>query len=74
MIFSAWGDGVFLGIQTLAIAVLVLHYRGDTVKATAFFFAYAAIIAAVILGYTPLNVLWGAQSLTIPIVLISKVK
>ncbi|XP_015111052.1 mannose-P-dolichol utilization defect 1 protein homolog [Diachasma alloeum] len=70
--FSAWGDGVFLGIQTLAIAVLVLHYRGDTVKATAFFAGYLAVITAVVTGLTPLNILWGAQSLTIPIVLISK--
>ncbi|XP_011303981.1 mannose-P-dolichol utilization defect 1 protein homolog [Fopius arisanus] len=70
--FSAWGDGVFLGIQTLAIAILVLHYRGDTAKAIAFLVAYLSIIIAVITGLTPLNVLWGAQSLTIPIVLISK--
>ncbi|XP_063993356.1 mannose-P-dolichol utilization defect 1 protein homolog [Diachasmimorpha longicaudata] len=70
--FSAWGDGVFLGIQTLAIAVLVLHYRRNTAGALAFFVGYVAVIVAVVTELTPLNILWGAQSLTIPIVLISK--
>lgn len=70
--FSAWGDGVFLGLQTLIIAVLVMHYNGDTAKATAFLSAYIAVICAANSGLTPINVLWACQAMNIPIVLISK--
>jgi mannose-P-dolichol utilization defect protein 1 len=70
--FSAWGDGVFLGLQTLAIAVLVMHYNEETIKATAFLFAYIAIVFAANSGVTPVHVLWVCQAINIPIVLISK--
>lgn len=72
--FSAWGDGVFLGLQTLIIAILVMHYNGNTAKATAFLSAYIAVISAANSGLTPINVLWVCQAMNIPIVLISKVR
>ncbi|XP_055432624.1 mannose-P-dolichol utilization defect 1 protein isoform X2 [Bubalus kerabau] len=31
--FSSWGEALFLILQTITIAFLVLHYRGQTVKA-----------------------------------------
>lgn len=70
--FSSWGDGVFLGLQTLAIAVLVMHFKGNTVQATAFLAAYFAVLFAATSGLTPVNVLWTCQAMNIPIVLISK--
>lgn len=72
--FSAWGDGVFLGIQTLMIAVLVMHYNGETAKATAFLSAYLAVISTANSGLTPIHILWACQAMNIPIVLISKVR
>lgn len=70
--FSAWGDAVFLGIQTLIIAVLVMHYNGETVKATAFLAAYLAVLFTANSGLTPIHVLWTCQTMNIPIVLVSK--
>ncbi|KAL6434338.1 hypothetical protein ACFW04_006041 [Cataglyphis niger] len=70
--FSAWGDAVFLACQTLVIAVLVMHYNGDTAKATAFLSAYLAVLFAANSGLTPIHILWACQSMNIPIVLISK--
>ncbi|XP_017893470.1 mannose-P-dolichol utilization defect 1 protein [Ceratina calcarata] len=70
--FSSWGDGVFLGLQTLTIVVLVMHFNGNTVQATAFFTAYLSVLLAVVSGLTPLKVLWACQAMNIPIVLISK--
>ncbi|KAK2584803.1 hypothetical protein KPH14_007116 [Odynerus spinipes] len=70
--FSSWGDGISLGIQTLTIAVLVLHFGGDTAKATAFLAAYLAIVTAALSGLTPIKILWACQAMNIPIVLISK--
>lgn len=71
--FSAWGDAVFLGVQTLIIAILVMHYNGDTAKATAFLSAYLAVLFTANSGLTPIHILWACQAMNIPIVLISKV-
>lgn len=71
---SSWGDGVFLGIQTLAIAILVMHFSGNTVQATAFLAAYLAVFFAATSGLTPMSILWGCQAMNIPIVLASKVR
>ncbi|KAH0947759.1 hypothetical protein HN011_001007 [Eciton burchellii] len=70
--FSAWGDGVFLGLQTLIIAILVMHYGGETTKATTFLAAYLSVIFAANSGLAPIRVLWACQAMNIPIVLISK--
>ncbi|KAF7998338.1 hypothetical protein HCN44_009736 [Aphidius gifuensis] len=70
--FSAWGDAVFLGLQTLAIAVLAINYAGETTKATAFLFGYLSIIVSVVMGMAPATLLWACQTINIPIVLISK--
>ncbi|XP_033207883.1 mannose-P-dolichol utilization defect 1 protein homolog [Belonocnema kinseyi] len=70
--FSAWGDGVFLLIQTLAIVMLVMHYGGHTAKATAFLAAYIGVIVAVVSNSVPLHILWVGQAMVIPIVLMSR--
>ncbi|XP_043511804.1 mannose-P-dolichol utilization defect 1 protein homolog [Frieseomelitta varia] len=70
--FSSWGDGVFLGIQTVTIAVLVMHFSGDTVQATAFLASYLAVLFVANSGLTSVNVLWACQAMNIPIVLVSK--
>ena len=73
MCFSSWGDGVFLGFQTLAIAFLVMHFSGKTIQATAFLAAYLAVLITALSGLTPVHVLWTCQAMNIPIVLTSKV-
>ncbi|XP_017766514.1 PREDICTED: mannose-P-dolichol utilization defect 1 protein homolog [Eufriesea mexicana] len=70
--FSAWGDGVFLGLQTLAIAILIMHFSGNTIQATAFLAAYLAVVSAATSGLTPVKVLWVCQAMVIPIILISR--
>ncbi|XP_051166761.1 mannose-P-dolichol utilization defect 1 protein homolog [Leptopilina boulardi] len=70
--FSAWGDGVFLGLQTLTIVMLVMHYNGQTAKASAFLAAYTALLAAVFSNSIPLKVLWVGQTIVIPILLTSR--
>ncbi|XP_076750022.1 mannose-P-dolichol utilization defect 1 protein homolog [Xylocopa sonorina] len=70
--FSSWGDGIFLSLQTLAIAVLIMYYSGNMIHATAFLAAYLSIIIAATSGLTPVEVLWFCQTMNIPIVLTSK--
>ncbi|XP_066587760.1 mannose-P-dolichol utilization defect 1 protein homolog [Prorops nasuta] len=70
--FSSWGDGIFLGLQTLAIAVLVMHYSGNSNQAAAFFGVYLAVTYAAMRELIPVNILWSCQAMNIPIILISK--
>ncbi|CAH2234878.1 mannose-P-dolichol utilization defect 1 protein homolog [Pararge aegeria] len=70
--FSAWGDGTFLAIQTSIIASLVLHYGGSSGKAAAFLATYVGIVAAVVSGHVPKDVLWNMQALNVPIIVIAK--
>ena len=71
--YSAWGDAVFLGLQTITIACLVLVHTQGVTTASSFVAMYMAVIAAVIGGFAPLNVLWFGQAINIPVILLSKV-
>lgn len=70
---SAWGEGLFLAIQTAIIGVLVLHYN-DRVRAAASFLAlYATMMFTLTSGLTSVEVLWSMQVLNVPIVVVGKV-
>lgn len=71
---SAWGDGVFLAVQTAVIALLVLHYGRRSILAAIFVASYAAIAYTLIGGIVPLHVLWSMQVLNVPIVVAGKVR
>lgn len=70
--FSAWGDGLFLAFQTATIAALVLHYGGAPTKSAIFVAAYASIVYVLMGGLTPIEYLWSAQALNVPILFIGK--
>lgn len=70
--FSAWGDSTFLGLQTAAIAALVLFYGGSPSKSVGFIAGYAALLFVLTSGITPLKVLSIAQAFNIPILLVGK--
>lgn len=71
---SAWGEGTFLAIQTAIIAVLVLHYGGNSLKAATFLAVYIGLVSTLVSGYTPKDVLWSMQAINVPIIVIAKVK
>lgn len=71
--FSSWGDAVFLALQTLVIALLVLYDFKNTTKAGAFLFAYLAVIVSIVQKITPMNVVMACQAVNIPVVLAAKV-
>lgn len=73
LLFSAWGEGTFLAIQTAIIAALVLHYGKASAKAAVFLATYVGIVSALISGYTPTDVLWTMQAINVPIILSAKV-
>ena len=70
--FSAWGEGLFLVIQTAIIAVLVLYFGGRPAAAYSFSALYVMILAVLMGGYTPLAVLTFLQSMCVPVVTLGK--
>lgn len=72
-VYSAWGEGTFLAIQTAIIAALVLHYGGGSGKAALFLATYVGIVSALVSGVTPMDVLWTMQAVNVPIIVLAKV-
>ncbi|XP_075213041.1 mannose-P-dolichol utilization defect 1 protein homolog isoform X2 [Lycorma delicatula] len=70
--FSAWGDALFLLIQTVLIAVLVLHYNRSSSTASAFLICFLAILYALVGGMTPVDYLWSMQATSVPIMFLGK--
>lgn len=61
--FSAWGEAIFLAVETAAIAFLLLWYDGSKSKAITFLVAYSSMVAA--LTHPTLvskNFMWYLQS------------
>ncbi|CAG9767472.1 unnamed protein product [Ceutorhynchus assimilis] len=69
--FSSWGDTFFLGIQTVAIGVLVLFYNGKKVQAALYLVVYLLACFALCTA-TPKQVLWTLTSINIFIVVSGK--
>lgn len=83
---SAWGEGLFLALQTSAIAAMVLLYgnqprqgkkktgqHGSATLAIVFLIVYSALFYALTSGVTPMDVLWSMQAANVPIILVGKV-
>lgn len=61
--FSAWGESIFLGLETAAIVFMILWYEGRTLKAMSFLTTYSGIIFA--LNHptmVPMDIIWYLQS------------
>lgn len=70
--FSAYGDGVFLALQTVLIACLCVHYGGSTARAIGLLMLYGSLCVTLMGGLTPLAILRQMQVLNIPILLVGK--
>ncbi|XP_051902974.1 mannose-P-dolichol utilization defect 1 protein-like isoform X1 [Hippocampus zosterae] len=68
----AWGERLFLTIQTTIILFLILHYRGDTWRGILFVLAYGGLI--VLMGsYAPAQVISAMQSSGLAGIIASKI-
>jgi len=71
--FSAWGESLFLAIQTSLIAALVLFFNfSSTLMAFSFMIGYIAVAFALVSEFTPIDVLWSMQAVNVPLILVSK--
>ncbi|KAL1124027.1 hypothetical protein AAG570_001797, partial [Ranatra chinensis] len=70
--FSAWGEGLFLMLQTVTIAFLVLHFNVSTILAFSFLAGYISVFYTMMSGLTPINILWSLQTSSVPVLIFGK--
>lgn len=71
--FSAYGEAVFMSLQTSIIAILILWYGGNTFSTILFSAIYGATVLAITQpGLVPDEVLWYGQAANIPMIVIGK--
>ncbi|XP_071454043.1 mannose-P-dolichol utilization defect 1 protein homolog [Hetaerina americana] len=84
--FSAWGEGLFLALQTCAIAALSLFFgagslkkgskkgetEGSSAKAALFMAIYSAVLYVLMSGITKVEVLRTMQACNVPLILLGK--
>lgn len=71
---SAYGEGVFLLLQTAFVGALVFLYGGSMKKAVLFFVTVTSIAVFLSSGLLPMKFLWVLQASNIPIVFSGKVR
>lgn len=71
--FSAWGEAIFLAVETALIAFLILWFDGGKGKSISFFATYAAIVLSLIHPtFVSKSILWWLQSSVLPLAVTGK--
>lgn len=71
--FSAWGEAIFLAIETALIAFLILWYNGAKKGALAYMSAYVALVSALVNpSFIPKHIIWWLQSSVLPLAVTGK--
>ncbi|XP_018588963.2 mannose-P-dolichol utilization defect 1b [Scleropages formosus] len=70
--FSAWGEALFLMLQTLAIGFLIQHYRGNTLAGLLFLVVYFCTVSLLLSPVTPLLVVTTMQASNMPAIIVSR--
>ena len=73
MCFSAYGEGVFLVLQTSLVLFLVLYYARKVVSAFLFVLLYSGSMAFLLSSAAPVTLVEAMQGVNILIVIASKV-
>ena len=70
--FSAWGESLFMALQTMFIAYLICAYNGETAKGVILNVLYAAMIYVFISGALSVEILQLLQMTNVPLIVISR--
>ncbi|XP_013881809.1 mannose-P-dolichol utilization defect 1b [Austrofundulus limnaeus] len=70
--FSAWGEALFLMLQTVAIAFLIQHYGGRTSRGLLFLVLYFSLLALLLSPLTPMAVVTFMQATNMPAIIIGR--
>nr|XP_025043921.1 mannose-P-dolichol utilization defect 1 protein isoform X2 [Pelodiscus sinensis] len=71
--FSAWGEALFLMLQTVAIGFLAQHFGGRTAQGISFLVLYFALLALLLSPLVPQAVVTLLQATNMPAIIISRV-
>ncbi|XP_061664783.1 mannose-P-dolichol utilization defect 1 protein-like isoform X2 [Syngnathoides biaculeatus] len=71
--FSAWGEALFVLLQTLAVGFLVLRFRGRTGAGALFLLVYTGVLLVLLSPPVPLSALAALQASNMPAVIVSRV-
>ncbi|XP_063997131.1 mannose-P-dolichol utilization defect 1 protein isoform X2 [Pogoniulus pusillus] len=70
--FSAWGEALFLLLQTLTLLFLIHHFGGHTGQGLLLVSAYGGVLGALLSPLTPLQVPTVLQAANLPLVVLSR--
>ncbi|KAG5852097.1 mannose-P-dolichol utilization defect 1b [Anguilla rostrata] len=70
--FSAWGEALFLMLQTVAIGFLIQHYRGNTIRGVGFIVLYFIVVCVLLSPFTPLLVITTMQASNMPAIIVGR--
>ncbi|KAM4611784.1 mannose-P-dolichol utilization defect 1b [Polymixia lowei] len=70
--FSAWGEALFLMLQTVAIGFLIQHYGQKTLQGLLFLVLYFGLLAAILSPVTPMSVVTTMQASNMPAIIIGR--
>ncbi|XP_030921573.1 mannose-P-dolichol utilization defect 1 protein, partial [Geospiza fortis] len=70
----AWGESLFLLLQTLTLLFLILHFGGRTGRGLALVAVFGAFVGILVSPVTPLSFVTALQALNLPIIILSRVR
>ncbi|KAF0045631.1 mannose-P-dolichol utilization defect 1b [Scophthalmus maximus] len=70
--FSAWGEALFLMLQTVTIGFLILHYGGRTGRGVLFVVVYFGLLILLLSPVTPMSVVTTMQASNMPAIIIGR--
>ncbi|XP_071334254.1 mannose-P-dolichol utilization defect 1b [Trachinotus anak] len=70
--FSAWGEALFLMLQTVAIGFLIQHYGGRTSRGLLFLVVYFGLLVLLLSPVTPMAVVTSMQASNMPAIIIGR--
>ncbi|XP_039996281.1 mannose-P-dolichol utilization defect 1b isoform X2 [Xiphias gladius] len=70
--FSAWGEALFLMLQTVTIGFLIQHYAGRTSRGLLFLVVYFGILVLVLSPVTSMSVVTSMQASNMPAIIIGR--
>uniref|UniRef100_A0A1A8RV58 Mannose-P-dolichol utilization defect 1b n=1 Tax=Nothobranchius rachovii TaxID=451742 RepID=A0A1A8RV58_9TELE len=66
---SAWGEALFLMLQTVTIAFLIQHYGGRTSRGLLFLVVYVILVLVLLSPVTPMVVVTSMQAFNMPAII-----
>ena len=70
--FTAWGETIFLMVETAMIALLVLVFEGKKSQALLLLIGHSIFVYILTSGLTPIHVLWSFQACNLPLAVSGK--